>query len=113
MLVMIESITAKIKYNQSDRVATWVYVDEMHELWGEEYSLHALEKMWREVRKRGGICTGMRQYLIEAQRNRTPPPMVYNSEYEPEPDRCTEKPFYEINGFQLRIYAFAGSGNNG
>ena len=57
MLVMIESITAKIKYNQSDGVATWVYVDEMHELWGEEYSLHALEKMWREVRKRGGICT--------------------------------------------------------
>ena len=54
MLVMIESITAKIKYNQSDGVATWVYVDEMHELWGEEYSLHALEKMWREVRKRGG-----------------------------------------------------------
>ncbi len=42
--VMIESITAKIKYNQSDGVATWVYVDEMHELWGEEYSLHALEK---------------------------------------------------------------------
>jgi len=42
MLVMIESITAKIKYNQSDGVATWVYVDEMHELWGEEYSLHAL-----------------------------------------------------------------------
>ena len=38
MLVMIESITAKIKYNQSDGVATWVYVDEMHELWGEEYS---------------------------------------------------------------------------
>ena len=36
MLVMIESITAKIKYNQSDGVATWVYVDEMHELWGEE-----------------------------------------------------------------------------
>ena len=43
MLVMIESITAKIKYNQSDGVATWVYIDEMHELWGEEYSLHALE----------------------------------------------------------------------
>jgi hypothetical protein len=27
-----------------------VYVDEMHELWGEKYSLQALEKMWREVR---------------------------------------------------------------
>lgn len=76
MLVMIESITAKIKYNQSDGVATWVYVDEMHELWGEEYSLHALEKMWREVRKRGGICTGMSQNLIDAKRNRSTKTMV-------------------------------------
>lgn len=81
MLVMIESITAKIKYNQSDGVATWVYVDEMHELWGEEYSLHALEKMWREVRKRGGICTGMSQNLIDAKRNRFTKTMVSNSEF--------------------------------
>ena len=81
MLVMIESITAKIKYNQSDGVVTWVYVDEMHELWGEEYSLHALEKMWREVRKRGGICTGMSQNLIDAQRNRSTKTMVSNSEF--------------------------------
>ena len=81
MLVMIESITAKIKYNQSDGVATWAYVDEMHELWGEEYSLHALEKMWREVRKRGGICTGMSQNLIDAQRNRSTKTMVSNSEF--------------------------------
>lgn len=81
MLVMIESITAKIKYNQNDGVATWVYVDEMHELWGEEYSLHALERMWREVRKRGGICTGMSQNLIDAQRNRSTKTMVSNSEF--------------------------------
>lgn len=81
MLVMIESITAKIKDNQSDGVATWVYVDEMHELWGEEYSLHALEKMWREVRKRGGICTGMSQNLIDAKRNRSTKTMVSNSEF--------------------------------
>lgn len=81
MLVMIESITAKIKYNQSDGVATWVYVDEMHELWGEEYSLHALEKMWREIRKRGGICTGMSQNLIDTKRNRSTKTMVSNSEF--------------------------------
>ena len=81
MLVMIESITAKIKYNQSDGVATWVYVDEMHELWGEEYSLHALEKMWREVRKRGGICTGMSQNLIDTKRNRSTKTMVSTSEF--------------------------------
>ena len=85
MLVMIESITAKIKYNQSDGVATWVYVDEMHELWGEEYSLHALEKMWREVRKRGG----------------------HLHRHEPESHRCKTEPFHENNGIQFGVYAFA------
>ncbi len=81
MLVMIESITSKIKYNQSSGIATWVYVDEIHELWGEEYSLHAIERMWREVRKRGGICTGMSQNLVDAFRNRSTKTIVSNSEF--------------------------------
>lgn len=81
MLVMIESITSKIKYNQSSGIATWVYVDEIHELWGDEYSLHAIERMWREVRKRGGICTGMSQNLVDALRNRATKTIVSNSEF--------------------------------
>ncbi|MBO5071678.1 MAG: ATP-binding protein [Eubacterium sp.] len=81
MLVMIESITSRIKYNQSRDVATWVYVDEIHELWGEEYSLSAIKRMWREVRKRGGICTGMTQNIIEATDNNEIKTMVSNSEF--------------------------------
>ena len=81
MLVMIESITSKIKYNQSSGIATWVYVDEIHELWGDEYSLHAIERMWREVRKRGGICTGMSQNLVDAISNRATKTIVSNSEF--------------------------------
>ena len=81
MLVMIESITSRIKYNQSSGIATWVYVDEIHELWGDEYSLHAIERMWREVRKRGGICTGMSQNLVDALSNRSTKTIVSNSEF--------------------------------
>lgn len=43
---MIESITAKIKYNQFDGVATWVYVDEMHELWGRTGD--GIDSFWRQ-----------------------------------------------------------------
>ena len=43
--------------------------------------MYALEKMWREVRKRGGICTGMSQNLIDAKRNRSTKTMVSNSEF--------------------------------
>ena len=81
MLVMIESITSKIKYNQNSGIATWVYVDEIHELWSDEYSLLAIERMWREVRKRGGICTGMSQNLVDAISNRATKTIVSNSEF--------------------------------
>ena len=81
MLIMIETITSQIKYNQADGVSTWVYLDEIHELWGQEYSLQAIERMWREVRKRGGICTGMSQNLIDAKQNRSTMTMLSNSEF--------------------------------
>lgn len=68
-------------FKMSDIETTDVDMFTMHELWGEEYSLHALEKMWREVRKRGGICTGMSQNLIDAQRKRSTKTMVSNSEF--------------------------------
>lgn len=81
MLVMIESITSQIKYNQEDGIASWVYVDEIHELWNDEYSLLAVERLWREVRKRGGICTGMTQNMIDALQSRATKTMISNSEF--------------------------------
>ena len=81
MLIMIETITSHIKYNQADGKSTWVWIDEIHELWGQEYSLQAIERMWREVRKRGGICTGMSQNLIDAKQNRSTMTMLSNSEF--------------------------------
>ena len=81
MLIMMETITIRIKYNQRKGKATWVYVDEIHELWAEEYSRLAIERMWREVRKRGGICTGMTQNLNDALANNSTKSMVSNSEF--------------------------------
>ncbi|HAV90093.1 MAG TPA: hypothetical protein DCW44_02310 [Eubacterium sp.] len=81
MLIMIETITSQIKYNQADGISTWVYIDEIHELWQDEYSLLAVERMWREVRKRGGICTGMSQNLIDANNYHSTQTMVSNSEF--------------------------------
>ena len=52
---IVQSIIHNVRYTVEEctgfKVARVnVYVDEMHELWGEKYSLQALEKMWREVR---------------------------------------------------------------
>lgn len=81
ILIMMESITNRIKYNQENEIPTWVYVDEIHEIWDDEYALQAIERMWREVRKRGGICTGISQNLIDAKRNRATKTMVSNSAF--------------------------------
>lgn len=71
MLVMIESITAKIKYNQSDGVATWVMWDKCMNS-GERNTAYM---HWKRCGVRSasgdGICTGMSQNLIDAKRNRS------------------------------------------
>lgn len=81
MLVVIETITSKIQYNAKYMKATWVYVDEAHELFNDEYALLALEKLWRIVRSLGGICTGITQNIIDSLRNRATKTMISNSEY--------------------------------
>ena len=106
MLVMLESITSRIKYNQASGVATWVYIDEIHELWDDEYSLLAVQRMWREVRKRGGICTGMTQNIIDGTRNREIQTMVSNSEFttlldQGVMDRQTVEQLFEVSETQI------------
>lgn len=81
MLVMIENITSRIQYNAKRMKATWVYVDEAHELFNDEYALMALEKLWRIVRSLGGICTGITQNIIDSLRNRATKTMISNSEF--------------------------------
>ena len=81
MLVMIENITSRIQYNAKRMKATWVYVDEAHELFNDEHALMALEKLWRIVRSLGGICTGITQNIIDSLRNRATKTMISNSEF--------------------------------
>lgn len=107
MLIMVESITAKIKYNQCSGVATWVYIDEIHELFSNEYALLAVERMWREVRKRGGICTGISQNLIDAVRSRATKTILSNSEFvillnQGKLDQSTVEELFEISSEQMK-----------
>lgn len=81
MLIMIESIRQRITYNQVQGKATWVYVDESHVLTGEEFSAKALEKCWKEVRKQGGLMTGITQNVADNMTNKTTKTMLANSEF--------------------------------
>ncbi len=81
MLVAIEAVKSKIKYNKKNKKATWVYVDEVHELWKDEYAIAALEELWRVVRSQGGLCTGLTQFIMDGLGNASTASMIGNSEF--------------------------------
>jgi Type IV secretory pathway, VirB4 components len=90
-LIMLESIRTRIAQNAKKGIATWLYIDEFHNLVKGE-SAEYLEKIWKEVRKLGGLCTGITQNVIDLLVSKTVETMLSNSEFvcllrQGEPDR--------------------------
>lgn len=80
-LVMLESIRARIIRNFQSGVVTWLYIDEFHNLTKTEFSLRYLSKIWKEVRKLGGICTGITQNILDLLDSEEVQKMLGNSQY--------------------------------
>jgi hypothetical protein len=81
MIVMLESIRSRIAFNAKRGKATWLFVDEFHNLTGNEYSAIFFEKIWKEVRKLGGLCTAITQNISDLLTSKTVETMLMNSEY--------------------------------
>ena len=81
MLIMLEGIRSRIAQNADKGVATWLYIDEFHNLANREYSAQYLEKIWKEVRKLGGLCTAITQNIADLLHSKTIETMLCNSEY--------------------------------
>lgn len=81
MLIMLEGIRSRIAENARRGRATWLYIDEFHNLTAEEFSARYLEKIWKEVRKLGGLCTGATQNIADLLQTKTVETMLCNSEY--------------------------------
>ena len=81
MLIMLEAIQQKIIENGERGVATWLYVDEVHVLLRSPFSTDYLQRMWKKVRKQGGLCTGITQNVIDVLRNDTATTMLSNSAF--------------------------------
>ncbi len=80
-LIILESIRARIAANAARGRATWLYIDEFHNLTDEEFSARYLEKIWKEVRKLGGLCTAITQNIKDAMSLKMVQTMLCNSEY--------------------------------
>ena len=81
MLIMLESIRSRIAENAKKGKATWLFIDEFHNLACNEFSARYLEKIWKEVRKLGGLCSAITQNIADLLSSKTIETMLCNSEY--------------------------------
>lgn len=81
MLIMLESIKQRIIKNSKRGRATWLYVDEFHVLLGRPYSRAYFISLWAQVRKLGGLCTGITQNVVTVLKDPVTSTLVSNSEY--------------------------------
>lgn len=65
VIIMLESIRARIAKNAKEGRCTWLKIDEFHTLAHNEHSSAYLERIWREVRKLGGFCTAITQNVAD------------------------------------------------
>lgn len=81
MLVMLENIRQRIIRNFKLGRATWLYVDEFHVVIGKPFSRNYFISLWKQVRKLGGLCTGITQNVVEVLKDPMTSTLVSNSEY--------------------------------
>jgi type IV secretory pathway VirB4 component len=81
MLIMLECVKERIMKNAEIGRATWLYIDEFHEVLHTEYSQEFIKSLWMLVRSLGGICTAMTQNVSDVLLNYTTRAMLENSEF--------------------------------
>ena len=80
-LIMLENIRSRIGYNSRRGISTRLYIDEFHNLARDRFSSAYLDKIWREVRKMGGLCTAITQDITDALSSKTVQAMLHNSDF--------------------------------
>lgn len=81
MLIMLENIKKRINENAKKGIATWLYIDEIHVLLNTPYSRTYIIKLFKMVRKLGGICTGITQNVCDLLKDDDTSTLISNSEY--------------------------------
>ena len=81
IIIMLESVRSRIAENAKKGKCTWIFIDEFHHLSHNQYSSAYLEKIWREVRKMGGLCTAITQNVADLLTTTAVESMLCNSEF--------------------------------
>lgn len=81
MLIMMEYIKERVKKNYVENRATWLYIDEFHELLHYDETKIYLSTLWKELRSLGVLQTGLTQNVGDMLEDNLTMGMLENSEF--------------------------------
>lgn len=79
--VIMESLQQKCYQNYQKGIATYIYIDEAHEFLEFEQAADYMQKLWRELRKVYGFCTGITHEVEDVCKNKISRSMISSSEF--------------------------------
>lgn len=117
LLIVLDAVWNRIRKNRDSGKHTWIYFDEAHLLFKNDYAQDFLFQLYKQARKYGGIPTGMTQNIIDMLVSDKAVTMLANSQYimllnQAETDTREIKALYSLSDNQLNYVrnAKAGSG---
>ena len=81
MLLILDYIWNRLSENRDKGRKTYIYFDEAHQLFQDEYSLDYLRMLWKRARKYGGVLTGITQNVEDLLKDDKSRSMLSNSEF--------------------------------
>ena len=81
MLLILDYIWNRMSRNRDLGRATYIYFDEAHLLFADEYALDYLRMLWKRARKYGGVLTGITQNVEDLLKDEKSRSMLSNSEF--------------------------------
>ena len=81
MLLILDYIWNRLSENRDKGRKTYIYFDEAHFLFQDEYSLDYLRMLWKRARKYGGVLTGITQNVEDLLKDDKSRSMLSNSAF--------------------------------
>ena len=81
MLIITDFIMLTLSRNRKGGVYTWVDIDELYLMFLKEYTAIFFYKLWKRIRKYGGLCTGITQELSDLMKSTTARTLLANSDF--------------------------------
>lgn len=81
MLIITDFIMLTLSRNRKSGIYTWVDLDELYLMFLKEYTAIFFYKLWKRIRKYGGLCTGITQELSDLLKSSTARTLLANSDF--------------------------------